>query len=292
VRFVGRILGILVGVALIGGLVWYNRYAPWAEKYPDPRVSRVVLSEPVSSRMKKEADAKAKQEREEANQAARPEPGRPPVAAKPPFPKAVVDERLYEFGTMQVLDEGKHRFRIENKGEGPLSLANPWSAGSPWKREVAPGKSTEYEMVWRTAEPTTNYAKTVTLWTSDPKLPEVQLKVQGRMVAPVHVEPSGEWKVPPLKGDKDGKFAGKIGSDIESSFRIVSIKTTSPKVKVDTRPLTTDELRAAEMKSGYALIVTVDKGIPDGVFQSELTVTTTLKGGETTTIKLTALQLR
>ena len=184
VRIVGPILGILAGIAVLGGIVWYSRYAPWVPQPPNPRIANVGLSEPVSVRMQREAEAKAKAEAEQAKAPAEREPGRPALATKAPFPKAVVGETVHDFGTLEVLQEGKHRFRVENKGEGPLSLAVALSTGLPWKREVAPGQSTEYEMTWRSFEPSANFAKTATIWTSDPKLPEVQLKVQGRDPGP------------------------------------------------------------------------------------------------------------
>jgi hypothetical protein len=242
--------------------------------------------------MKREADTKAKEQQEHGRAPAEREPGRPALATKAPFPKAVVGETVHDFGTLEVLQEGKHRFRIENKGEGPLSLAVASSTGLPWKREVAPGQSTEYEMIWRSFEPSANFAKTATIWTNDPKRPEVELKVQGRILAPIRVEPKGDWSVKTMKGDKDGKFAGIIGSETESSFQIVSIDRSSMEVKVETRPLTADELRHEGMKSGYALDVTVDKNIPDGVFQADLKVTTTIKGNETVGVRVMALQLR
>jgi hypothetical protein len=292
VRIVGPILGILAGITVLGGIVWYSRYAPWVPQPPNPRLARVGLSEPVSIRMKREAEARAKEQQKHASAPAEREPGRPALATKAPFPKAVVGETVHDFGTQEILQEGKHHFRIENKGEGPLSLATPISTGLPWKREVAPGQSTEYEMTWRSFEPSANFAKTATIWTSDPKLPEVQLKVQGRILAPVRVEPKGDWSVKTMKGDKDAKFTGVIGSETESSFQIVSIDRSSTQVKVETRPLTAEELRHEGMKSGYALDVTVDKNIPDGVFQADLKVTTTIKGNETVGVRVMALQLR
>jgi hypothetical protein len=292
VRIVGAIFGILAGIAVLGGIVWYSRYAPWVPQPPNPRLARVGLSEPVAVRMKREAEARAKEQQEQGGAPAEREPGRPALASKAPFPKAVVGATVHDFGTLEVLQEGKHRFRIENKGEGPLSLAVALSTGLPWKREVAPGQSTEYEMSWRSFEPSANFAKTATIWTSDPKLPEVQLKIQGRILAPVRIEPKGDWSLKTMKGDKDGKFTGMIGSETESSFQIVSIDRSTPQVKVETRPLTADELRHEGMKSGYALNVTVDKDIPDGVFQADLKVTTTLNGNETVGVRVMALQLR
>ncbi len=105
------------------------------------------------------------------------------------------------------------------------------------------------------------------------------------------MEPKGDWSLKTMKGDKDGTFTGMIGSETESS-EIVSIDRSSPQVKVETRPLTADELRHEGMKSGYALDVTVDKNIPDGVFSRRICGTMTISGNETVGVRAMALQLR
>ncbi len=292
-RIAGSIVGILAAAVIISTVVWFERYSPWAEKYPDPRISRVGLSEPVSLRKKVEANSKD-QPIDQEKPAAGPQSGRPPIADKPPFPKAVVTERTYNFGTVEVGEERKHAFRIENKGEGRLLFTSSlYDHGSPPKqREIPPGGFADIDVSFRLTEPTPLFAKRATIWTNDPKLPDIQFEIDARPVAQVRVEPSDEWKVPAITGNQDGKFTGKIGSDLEGSFRIVSIESTSKFVKADYRPLNANELRQERMQSGYALNVTVNKDIPEGMFQSELKIHTTLKKGETINIRLTALQLR
>jgi hypothetical protein len=287
-------LGILVGILGISVLLWYERYSPWAEKYPDPRIARVVLSEPVAGRKAREA-REARQERPNSQHVAEkasPQAERPP-RAKPPFPQAVVAERIYHFGTLEVGKEQIHAFRIENKGKGPLILIKaPALDIPPWKREVPPGGSVDFDVHFRPTESTPHFTQRTILWTNDPQQPDIQFEVDGRLIAPVRIEPASEWNVPTMRGDKDGKFTGRIGSDTEASFRIVSVESPNSFVTVAHRPLTPGELSRDGMRSGYTFDVTLSKDIPEGVFQSELTIHTTLPQGETIKVKVTSLQLR
>lgn len=292
VRALGWIIGVLSGIAIISAIVWFGRYSPWAEKHPSRLETVVVVSEPVASRRKKEAQLK---ERQSAQKPPADEPRfeRPKVVDKPPFPKAVVPARSFDLGSVDVGEERKHAFRIENKGEGRLVLASEFGTQGlpPWHREVPPGGSTEVELSLRSLDSSPSFAKRTTVWTNDPKMPEIQFELVGRVLADFRVEPRDEWRVR-ITGDQDGKVTGKIGSEREESFRIASVVTESRLVKVDYRPLNADELRQAQLKSGYAFNVTVSKEIPEGVFHTELKIQTTLKKGETISVGLTALQLR
>jgi Protein of unknown function (DUF1573) len=292
VRALGWTFGVFAGIVILGAVIWFARYSPWAEKYPNPLETRVVVSEPVASRRKKELQQK---EREKAQKPPADEPRfeHPKVADKPPFPKAVVAERSFNLGNLDVGEERKHTFRIENKGDAPLVLVSEsgMQDRGQWRREIPPGSSTELELGLRSLESSPTFSKRTKVWTNDPKSPEIQFELSGRVLADFRVEPSDEWRVR-IMGNEDGKITGKIGSEQEESFRIVSVETDSRLVTVEYRPLNADELHEARLKSGYALNVTVSKDIPEGVFHTDLKIKTTLKKGETINVGLTALQLR
>ena len=291
-RWPGAIAGILVAVVLISGIVWLQRYAPWVEQPPDPRLARVLVSEPVKDRKAKEAKLK-EQQKDQVQPNSDLQAGRPPLADKPPFPKAVADERSYNLGTVDSGDSRTHAFKIENKGEGPLVLTSGWTtdAAKQWRREVKPGGSADFEVAFEAAGASPQTTLTKVVWTNDPKLPEIEFRVSAKVIEHVRVEPDREWKVR-ITGDQDGKFTGKIVSDLAGSFKVLSIESNNRNVKAVSRPLDANELQKEGMRNGYAIELTVNKDIPLGVFESQLTIHTTLKKFETIDIKVTALQLR
>jgi Protein of unknown function (DUF1573) len=292
VRLPGSIAGIVAAVVLIAAVVWLGRYAPWVEKPPDPLENRVVLSEPVRVRREKDAQQKAAHV-DEKPASSELQAGRPPLADKPPFPKAVVADKSFNLGTVDAGETKTHSFRVENKGEGSLILTSGWSrdAAQQWRKEVPPGGSTEVEVSLNPDGSLPTDAFTRTIWTNDPKLPEIALRVQAKVIKRVRIEPEHEWKVR-ITGDQDGKFTGKIVSDVEGGFKILSIQSTNRNVTAVPRPLEAKELRQEGMRNGYAIDLTVNKDIPLGVFECQLTIHTTLKKFETIDIKVTALQLR
>jgi hypothetical protein len=292
VRLPGSIAGILVAVVLIAAVVWLGRYAPWVEKPPDPLEARVVLSEPVRVRKEKEAKRKA-EHKDEKPSTEIVQAGRPPLADKPPFPKAVVGDKRYDLGTVEPGESKAHVFRIENKGEGRLILTSGWStdAAQQWRKEVPPGGSADVEVSLEPDGSTPTDSLTKTIWTNDPKLPEIDFRVQAKVIKHVRIEPKHEWKVR-ITGDQDGKFTGKIVADLEGGFKILSIESNNRNVKAVPRALEAAELQKEGMRNGYAIDLTVNRDIPLGVFESQLTIHTTLKKFETIDIKVTALQLR
>jgi Protein of unknown function (DUF1573) len=300
VRLPGSIAGILAAVVLIGGIVWLQRYAPWVEQPPDPREARVVLSEPVRVRQEKDAKRQAEHKDEKASNEVSQPKRFPPLADKPPYPTAVVPEKDFDLGTVEARESHAHKFQVENRGEGPLILTSgrdmrdelPGSYNQPpWRKEVPPGKSTEVEVGIFPDGSTPTESSSFTVFTNDPKLPEFTLRVQAKGIRHVRIEPEREWKLR-ITGDQDGKFTGKIVSDREAGFKILSIESNNRSVKAVSRPLDASELQKDGMRNGYAIELTVNKDIPLGVFESQLTINTTLKKFETIDIKVTALQLR
>lgn len=291
-RLPGSIAGIVAAVVLIAAVVWLGRYAPWVPKPADPLESRVQLSEPVKVRMQKEAKRKAEHKDEKPSNDVV-QAGRPPLADKPPFPKAVVGDRGFDLGTVDAGETKSHSFRIDNKGEGRLILTSGFSsdAAQQWRKEVEPGGSIGVEVSLNPDGSTPTDSFTRTIWTNDPKLPEIDFRVQAKVIKQVRIEPEHEWKVR-ITGDQDGKFTGKIVSNLEGGFKILSIESDNRNVKAVSRPLDQGELKTEGMRNGYAIDLTVNKDIPLGVFESQLTIHTTLKKFETIDIKVTALQLR
>src|ERR1700677_10641 len=125
------IVSILVGIGAVAATIWVGRYSSLA----DPRERTPMRWETgtgeaqMRMREQKEAELMKKESQNGALKKAIDEENakvdalaakKPEIATKAPFPKAVMPPKVYDFGSMGVNEERKHKFTIENKGEGPL----------------------------------------------------------------------------------------------------------------------------------------------------------------------------
>lgn len=295
-RPLGVILSVVIGIGALSGTIWMTRYAPWVK--PTERPKMVWENGRADTPEAKEALRKAEEEREKEVKAAKEEEAkkldpRPKIASAPPYPKVVTGERIYEFGGMGVNEEKKHKFKIENKGQAPLLLAKgpttcKCTISNASKREIPPGDSAEIEMSWTPKEAANNFAQTATIYTNDPETPEIQFKVFGRVAQLFTVYPSRGWNAGYITDVQDGSFVGRIGSELDENFKITSIETKDPHIKVESRPLKKLEMRRDGMRGGYELTMKIDKGIAMGPFRSSVQVHTTLEGNKTINIDVHA----
>jgi Protein of unknown function (DUF1573) len=290
-RPLGVIVAVVVGFGAISGTIWLGRYSPWAAKYERPKMR---WERGTGEEQKKLQEAAAADKRK-GPVAQPPEEKtidpKPPVADKPPFPKAVTGERIHEFGTMGINEEQKHKFQITNKGEGPLVIAKgptncKCTISSISKKDLATGETATVEMSWTPREADPAFSKTATIYTNDPELPEIQFKVFGKVAQLYYLRPEKEWYAGLVTDVDDGKTRGTIGSEIDKTFKILKIETNDPHLKVASRRLNPLELRKDKLKSGYELSVTIDKGIPMGAYRKDVIVHTSLEGNKTINVPI------
>ena len=283
--------GILIAITGVSATIWSARYAPWVRPQP-------VAENPIVGRlreMKEGADRQAGRKPEATGAtASRTDPAvepRPLVAEKPPFPKAVVAEQVFEFGRMGTDEQRRHVFRIENKGEATLVIAKgptecKCTLSSLANHQVAPGASTEIEVEWTPREPDRLFDKTAIIWTNDPASPEIHLEVAGRVVPPLEVVPR-TWNASAVTDDEDGIARGEVLSETVRDFKIVAIEPADPNIKVKFQPLAAGELKRRNLPAGYDFTVTVGKNLRLGHFRSRLKIVTSLPGKQAVEVELT-----
>jgi hypothetical protein len=204
-RFLGAVLGIVLGIGALAGTIWIARYAPWVE----PTVPHLPLgaqrnlapagTPPPAAPADDKKDTK----------------GRPTPADKPPFPKAVTGQRVFDFGSMAVNEEQKHKFAISNEGKGALLLeVGPSSCkctvGSLAKNKVLPGETVDVELTWHAKEVAANFAQQATIWTSDPDSPDIQFKVYGKVDNKYQVIPEKVWHAGHVTDVQEGTTTAQI----------------------------------------------------------------------------------
>jgi hypothetical protein len=288
------VIVVVVGISAISGTIWLGRYSSYADKHErTPFRWEAGTAEAQMAEMAKQSPTAAKAVEEHKNEIAKLEEQKPPIAKQAPFPKAHDTGHVYDFGSMGVNEEEKHKFTIENKGQGPLLLAKgptncKCTISNISQSSVPPGGSAEIEMSWTPRETSPTFAKTATIWTNDPELSEIQFKIFGKVVQQFVVRPERNWHAGHITDISDGVATGQISSAIDPDFKIVSIDMPDKNVKVDFRPLRAKEKMRDGLKAGYEFTVKVGKGIPTGHFRKEMQIHTTLGGGKTIDIEVTA----
>jgi hypothetical protein len=294
-RPLGVLLGVVIGISALSGTIWLARYSPLAEKHTREKMRWEVGTAEAIREQAKLDEIAAKNAKEDQKEAKKLAEKRPPIADKPPYPKARTGERVYEFGSMSIDEEKKHTFHIENRGQAPLLIAKgptncKCTISNISQSTVAPGASADIEMSWTPRETTSTFAKTATIWTNDPELSEIQFKIFGKVVKQFVVVPERTWHAGHVTDVQDGQAFGTLGSPVDSDFKVVSVECPDPHVKVVHRRMNAKESMRGSFKSGYEFTVTVDRGIPPGHFRQQVKIHTTLEGNKTIDIEVTALR--
>ncbi len=287
------LLGSAVALASVSASIWWARYATGVERPSpplDPVTARYRAMKAGAARQSGQAEATADAgARQSVDPSVDP---RPALAAEAPFPKAVVHERIYEFGRMGIGEQKVHRFRIENQGAGPLAIAKgptecKCTISNLPTRVVSPGGFAEVEVAWapREAEPT--FEKSAIIWTNDPELPEIRFRVAGKVARALAVSPTA-WHAGLVAEDQEGKAVGSVVSDLEAGFKILSVEVADPNVKVSYKPMSASALDRLGMLGGYEFTARVGNGIPLGTFRTRLKILTSLEPKTPLAVELTA----
>ncbi len=137
--------------------------------------------------------------------------GSPPPAANEKSPRIQVPEPHYDFGTMQRGTSKSHEFVIRNVGTVPLKLR---SGGTTCKctlskvpdQPIPPGGSTSVKLEWTAKSDSGPFRQTATILTNDSIQSQMDLTVDGQIMATSGVQPSdfvfdkvtvGETKIGP-----------------------------------------------------------------------------------------------
>jgi hypothetical protein len=287
-----RVLGtIAFAICAISATVWSARYAPWVET----NTSR-PYNPKIARRLKAEGDVKKLNAgilpESLDTSATGPVDTPPAVATQPPFPKVETGRTVYDFGTQMVNAEGRHTFRIQNKGEGPLLVGKgpvecSCLVSSLSAHEIPPGGFAEVELTWKPRAADSEFHKSAIFWTNDPKRTLVRFSVDGRVPPPAVIAP-GKWCAGIVTDEREGKAMGTVTSEVYDQFKIVSVQPTDPNVRVVFKPIASDVLKRSGIRGGYEFTATVGKGIQLGSWRSMLRIFTSMKEANPIEVELTA----
>jgi hypothetical protein len=209
----------------------------------------------------------------------------PAIAKGGPYPKAVVDSTVHEFGSMVVGKTGEHTFIIRNEGEAPLILTKGQTTCKCTISEmpdgnVPPGGQVEVLLKWSPKMREPEFSQKATIHTNDPDHKDIELFVTGNVTTLFDLIPPDSWIFPDVPEDQPVTQNGILISQLLEDFEIESVESSKPSIGHEISAISKDDLLAAGGKSGYRLkvIVNPDKGV--GGFNETLTIKVRAKDQE------------
>lgn len=206
-----------------------------------------------------------------------------------PWPLAVIEDSVFEFGRMPVMGKNSHRFIVENRGEAELELkagnttckCTKFGFGETPETtvdrvKVAPGEKAVLLINWKAGDaPDRAFRHGGDVHTNDPKNPLLKVAVEGAIEMPFDVMPQFTWDFGSIY-DKPATFKGGIASRLYERFTIEQVESPSGKVRVDVVPMNVEELGSDSFVRGYTLHAEVAQDIPSGLFTEELVLRTSV----------------
>jgi hypothetical protein len=195
-------------------------------------------------------------------------------------PRITCKAPVFDFGTRDPSESIDHTFLLENTGTSDLIIsairpACGCTAANMTRQNIPPGESAELSTRLNLVGRTGDLHKSILIESNDPANPALQLALVGKTAADFEIQPS----VLVLRKDSPSKPATgsvQMRATDGSAFEISELVSTSGKLK----------LRADPMPSGnaYQISASFDEEMRAGEHSEQITISTNLKGGRTTTM--------
>jgi hypothetical protein len=203
-------------------------------------------------------------------------------------PRIIVDQPHHDFGSMQRGTTKSHEFVIRNTGKAPLKIRNGGTTckctlSKVGEESIAPGGSTTIKLEWSAKADSGPFRQTATILTNDPTQSQIELSVDGQILALSGVEP------PDFLFDKlavgEAKTAqvyvmAMLQDELTVKDPQISDATIRDEFDVKLEPVEKSVLPNKNAKRGYRVSVTTKDGLPVGRFHAWLTLHTNLPGAE------------
>lgn len=195
-------------------------------------------------------------------------------------PRIVCDQPTFDFGSRDASEVVEHNFTLKNSGSTDLVItairaACGCTAANLTRQTIPPGESAELSTRLTLAGRSGELHKSILIESNDPANPALQLALVGKTATDFEIQPL----LLVLRKDSPSKPATgsvQIRATDGSAFEIGELLSASGKIK----------LRADPMPSGnaYQISANFDEEMPLGEHSDQITISTNLKGGRTTTM--------
>ena len=183
------------------------------------------------------------------------------------LPKAVVTEKMFDFGIMDQNEKGHHEFKIANEGAGPLKLTKGAVSckcvAAVLDDEVPPGGTGTFRMEWTTlSSPDLTFSHTAAVRTNDPGLAEVHFRIVGRVRPAFQLDPISLGFPDVHHGHRSRAQALEVWAP-DKGFKITRWEQAE-NLDVKVVPMPPERLKELKAEAGYMVAVSVLSTHPTG----------------------------
>jgi len=206
-----------------------------------------------------------------------------------PQPKAVVREFSYDFGTIDSHGTGRHDFIFENNGDAVLKLKKgattcKCAVADLAKTEILPGELGKVTVEWKVKGFKADFTQSATILTNDPRHSSVTLTIHGDVREPVQFFPS-ELVFSKLSNHKPTTGQIRVYGYSDKQLEIIGHEWLSSRTAkffgVKFREMSHAEIGEEQgATSGYFVLVSVQPGLPLGLFKQTLRLRTNIESVE------------
>lgn len=214
------------------------------------------------------------------------------------LPKVVVDNEVFDFGTMDKSGRSSHEFVISNAGEAPLLLIKgkttcKCTMAKLERESVMPGEATKIKIEWTAREYLGPFEQIATIQTNDPRRPEIELKIKGWTTTMLQFVPD-ELVLGSVSAGRSASAKVRLLAHAKEPVEITGHECAEPETAeyfaVNVTPLSAEELKGeTNVKSGYLIDVVLKPGLPQGAFQQTIRFNTTLATAKTVELPVKGL---
>lgn len=209
----------------------------------------------------------------------------PPVDDEGPRPKAVTDETLHKFGSMELGEKLRHTFILKNEGEDTLVIAKGASTckctlSDLPSNEIPPGESAEVNLEWEPKSVSTNFAQSARIWTNDPERRAIDFRVEGVVNYLYELIPGNELDAGNILEEVGGKTNLRIVSSLVEEIGEPEVIYSGQVLSFEVEKVSEDDLLEHQAKCGYDVKIKVDPSVPVGISKSPFEVKFAINGKE------------
>lgn len=191
-----------------------------------------------------------------------------------PYPIAVIEDHVHEFGNMEPHQQREHSFVIRNDGSAPLKIRAGESSckctiGKVESEVIPPGGQSNIVLSWHTTTETKLFAHEAEVLTNDPQNPVLVCRVQGTVLQRIEASPKS-FTFAGVSPGETSEMTVAITSQVWDHFELSDLSTSLIEITHDVRPMTDQEKADRKAKVGYLVTVKLPSDLPRGSFSDQL----------------------